>query len=303
MTPQIIISKVDYYNNQKKLVGAKFKLTEMVPEGEELKETTTNYEGTTDDNGSLTFGTDQILHSNTVYQILETKAPEGYVRDNAPHYVLIAQMVGDKYPDYSDLVKQGVKIHYATPQYTYTASNHKGEIVVHKAFQNADGTPLEKPRNGTYHFGLFTDEAGTNRVKETQAVFAYGNQTVEAKFTDVTLDTHYYVYELNDRGQPILGNGTKATVSGIPFVVSYTENSVMVTAKNPSGAVTVTNRINYAELPQTGGGGISAFRTLGTALVLCAAGAMMVRWCRMAQYMTNGKKSQTRGRRRGRYEK
>ena len=65
----------------------------------------------------------------------------------------------------------------------------------------------------------------------------------------------------------------------------------------------MTNRINYAELPQTGGGGISAFRTLGTALVLCAAGAMMVRWCRMAQYRPNEQKTHTRGRRRGRYEK
>lgn len=299
MTPQIIISKVDYYNNQKKLVGAKFKLTEMVPEGGELKETTTNYEGTTDDNGSLTFGTDQILHSNTVYQILETKAPEGYVRDNAPHYVLIAQMVGDKYPDYSDLVKLGVKIHYATPQYTYTAPNRKGEIEVNKAFQNADGSPMGN-RNGTYRFGLFEEPNG-EMLQETSAVFAFGEQTKSAKFTNVDLEKTYYVYELDDQGNPIQDGA--ATVSGIPFVVSYTGNSVTVTEENHSKTVTVTNRINYAELPQTGGGGISVFRTLGTALVLCAAGAMLVRWCRMAQYMTNGKKSQTRGRRRGRYEK
>ena len=304
-TPKIIISKVDGNNTNLRLSGAAFRLTQMELEGDVLKETAISYTGKTNENGELIFGENpNHLHFNKVYKIQETKAPEGYVLDDTPRYVLIAERQEDNsYPDYSAEKALGVTIHYASTTYLYPASNHKGEIVVHKAFQNADGTPLEKPRNGTYHFGLFTDEAGTNRVKETQAVFAYGNQTVEAKFTDVTLDTHYYVYELNDRGQPILGNGTKATVSGIPFVVSYTENSVMVTAKNPSGAVTVTNRINYAELPQTGGGGISAFRTLGTALVLCAAGAMMVRWCRMAQYMTNGKKSQTRGRRRGRYEK
>ena len=173
--------------------------------------------------------------------------------------------------------------------------------MVKKAFQNADGSELATPRNGTYKCGLFADAAGTNQVKETKAVFAYGKQTVEAKFTNVDLGQTYYVYELNDQGQPIR-NGA-ATVSGIPFVVSYTENSVMVTAKNPSGEVTVTNRINYAELPQTGGGGISAFRTLGTALMLCAAGAMLVRWCRMAQYRPNEQKTHTRGRRRGRYEK
>lgn len=302
-TPKIIISKVDGNNTNLSLKGAAFRLTQMELQDGELKETEISYTGTTGDDGKLTFGEkSNLLHFDKVYRIQETKAPEGYVLDDTPRYVLIAERQEDNsYLDYSAEKALGVTIHYASTTYLYPASNHKGEIVVHKAFQNADGTPLEKPRNGTYHFGLFTDEAGTNQVKETQAVFAYGNQTVEAKFTDVTLDTPYYVYELNDQGQAIRSGA--ATVSGIPFVVSYTENSVMVTAKNPSEEVTVTNRINYAELPQTGGGGISAFRTLGTALVLCAAGAMLVRWCRMAQYRPKGQKSQTRGRRRGRYEK
>lgn len=303
-TPKIIISKVDGNNTNLSLKGAEFRLTQMELQDGELVETDTFYTGTTGDDGKLTFGENSnLLHFNKVYKIQETDAPPGYVLDGTPRYVLIAEDENGEYPDFTQYERLSVKvtIHYASTTYLYPASNHKGEIVVHKAFQNADGTPLEKPRNGTYHFGLFTDAEGTNKVKETQAVFAYGKQTVEAKFTDVTLDTLYYVYELNDQGQAIRSGA--ATVSGIPFVVSYTENSVMVTEKNPSGEVTVTNRINYAELPQTGGGGISAFRTLGTALVLCAAGAMLVRWCRMAQYTTNGKKSQTRGRRRGRYAK
>lgn len=303
-TPKIIISKVDGNNTNLSLSGAEFQLTEMKLEGGKLKETETFYTGTTGDDGKLTFGENtNLLHFDKVYKIQETKAPAGYVLDDTPRYVLIAEDENGVYPDFTQYEELSVKvtIHYASTTYLYPASNHKGEIVVHKAFQNADGTPLEKPRNGTYHFGLFTDAEGTNKVKETQAVFAYGKQTVEAKFTDVTLDTPYYIYELNDQGQAIRSGA--ATVSGIPFVVTYTDNSVMVTKDNPSGTVTVTNRINYAELPQTGGGGISAFRTLGTTLVLCAAGAMMVRWCRMAQYLTNGKKSHTRGRRRGRYEK
>ncbi len=303
-TPKIIISKVDGNNTNLSLKGAAFRLTQMELQGGELVETATSYTGTTGDDGKLTFGENSNhLYFNKVYKIQETKAPAGYVLDDTPRYVLIAEDENGVYPDFTQYEELSVKvtIHYASTTYLYPASNHKGEIVVHKAFQNADGTPLEKPRNGTYHFGLFTDAEGTNKVKETQAVFAYGKQTVEAKFTDVTLDTPYYVYELNDQGQAIRSGA--ATVSGIPFVVSYDKESITVTADKPSGEVTVTNRINYAELPQTGGGGISAFRTLGTTLVLCAAGAMMVRWCRMAQYMTNGKKSQIRGRRRGRYEK
>lgn len=302
-TPKIIISKVDGNNTNLSLSGAVFRLTQMELQNGELKETATSYTGTTGDDGKLTFGENSnLLHFDKVYKIQETEAPAGYVLDDTPRYVLIAERQGDNsYPDYSAEKALGVTIHYASTTYLYPASNHKGEIVVHKAFQNADGSELAKPRNGTYHFGLFTDEAGTNQVKETQAVFAYGNQTVEAKFTDVTLDTPYYVYELNDQGQAIRSGA--ATVSGIPFMVSYDKESITVTADKPSGEVTVTNRINYAELPQTGGGGISAFRTLGTALVLCAAGAMMARWCRMAQYRPKGQKSQTRWRRRGRYEK
>ena len=302
-TPKIRITKVDQNHTQQSLPGAEFQLTQMELQGGELVETDTFYKGKTNENGELTFGENSNhLHFDKVYKIQETEAPAGYVLDDTPRYVLIAKQQEDNsYPDYSDEKALGVTIHYASTTYPYPAYNHKGEIVVHKAFQNADGSTLAKPRNGTYHFGLFTDAEGTNKVKETQAVFAYGKQTVEAKFTDVALDTPYYVYELNDQGQAIRSGA--ATVSGIPFVVSYDKNDITVTAKNPSGEVTVTNRINYAELPQTGGGGISAFRTLGTALVLCAAGAMLVRWCRMAQYTTNGKKSQTRGKRRGRYEK
>ena len=305
-TPKIRITKVDGNHTQQSLPGAEFRLTQMELEGGKLVETDTFYTGKTNENGELIFGENpNHLHFNKVYKIQEMEAPPGYVLDGTPRYVLIAEDKNGVYPDFTqyDGLSVKVTIHYASTTYSYPAYNHKGEIKVTKAFQNADGSELAKPRNGTYTFGLFTDAEGTNKVKETQAVFAYGNQTVEAKFTDVTLGTLYYVYELDDQDNPIRGNETAATVSGIPFVVSYEGNSVMVTKDNPSGAVTVTNRINYAQLPQTGGGGISAFRTLGTALMLCAAGAMLVRWCRMAQYTTNGKKSQTRGRRRGRYEK
>ena len=268
-TPQILISKVNQYNNQQKLADATFQLTEMVLKGDVLKETATMYEGTTDANGSLTFGTasDQILKYNTVYQIREKQAPVGYVLDNAPHYVLIAQKVNGEYPDFTQY--QGldvtVTIHYATPQYTYTAFNHKGEIEVTKVFQNADGTELAH-RNGTYRFGLFADAAGTKLLQETYVTYAYGNLTASAKFTDVAFGKTYYVFELNDQGEPIPG-GQPGTVGGVPFVVSYDSTGITVTAQAPGGKVTVTNRLNYAELPRTGGSGTAGFTVLGILLI------------------------------------
>ena len=267
-TPQILISKVDQYNNQQKLASAEFKLTEMELEGNVLKETATSFEGTTDDNGSLAFGTasNQILKYNTVYQIRETQAPVGYVLDDAPHYVLIAKQQEDNsYPDYSAEETLGVTIHYATPQYTYTAFNHKGEIEVTKVFRNADGTPLNY-RNGTYRFGLFADAAGTKLLQETYVTYAYGQLTASAKFTDVEFGKPYYVFELNDQGKPIPG-GQPGTVGGVPFVVSYVSSEITVTADAPVGKVTVTNRLNYAELPRTGGSGTAGFTALGILLI------------------------------------
>ena len=267
-TPQILISKVDQYNNQQKLAGAEFKLTEMELEDGKLEETITFYTGTTDADGKLTFGEDtDLLTFNKVYRIQETKAPEGYVLDSVPRYVLIAQKVDGKYPDFTQY--QGldvtVTIHYATPQYTYTAFNHKGEIEVTKAFQNADGTPLDY-RNGTYRFGLFADKEGTKLLQETYVTYAYGQLTASAKFTDVAFGKPYYVFELNDQGEPI-PHGQPGTVGGVPFVVSYGSSEITVTAEAPVGNVTVTNRLNYAELPRTGGSGTAGFTALGILLI------------------------------------
>ncbi len=266
-TPQILISKVDQYNNQQKLAGATFTLTEMVLEDGKLVETEKVYTGTTADDGKLTFGEDtNLLTFNKVYRIQETKAPEGYVLDRVPRYVLIAQKVDGKYPDFTQY--QGldvtVTIHYATPQYTYTAFNHKGEIEVTKVFQNADGTALDH-HNGTYRFGLFADAAGTERLQETYVTYAYGELTASARFTDVAFGT-YYVFELNDQGKPIPG-GQPGTVGGVPFVVSYDSTEITVTAQAPVGNVTVTNRLNYAELPRTGGSGTAGFTALGILLI------------------------------------
>ena len=267
-TPQILISKVDQYNNQQKLAGAEFKLTEMELKDGKLEETNTFYTGTTDADGKLTFGENpNLLTFNKVYRIQETKAPEGYVLDKTPHYVLIAKQQEDNsYQDYSAEKTLGVTIHYATPQYTYTAFNHKGEIEVTKVFQNANGSELEKPHNGTYRFGLFADAEGTKLLQETYVTYAYGQLTASAKFTDVEFGKPYYVFELNDQGKPIPG-GQPGTVGGVPFVVSYVSSEITVTAQAPVGKVTVTNRLNYAELPRTGGSGTAGFTALGILLI------------------------------------
>lgn len=63
--------------------------------------------GTTDSNGELKFGTTSgyPMNCNTVYQVIETKAPDGYVLDPTPQYIIVPRKVSGA-SEYSDYVKK-----------------------------------------------------------------------------------------------------------------------------------------------------------------------------------------------------
>ena len=279
-TPKIKILKLDESNTQAKLAHAEFKLTEMeldTASGKLIEKTgSTPQTGTTDQNGTLTFGeSTPHLEYNKVYKIQETKAPDGYVLDEQakqPYYIVVANKDDSgSYPSeepYKSLPEQ-VHFHYSSSTYTHRAYNHKGEITVEKKFAKADGTALDGSLNGTYKFGLYEDAEGNNKVQETSLTYTFGTPTGEAKFKNVTLGQDYYVYELDDNGKAILP-GDDAISNKIPFVVSYSGNAITVTGNASTGTVTVTNRINYPELPQTGGVGTGVFRVSGAAAALLA---------------------------------
>ena len=271
-TPKIKILKLDQYNTQTMLADAEFKLTEMQLTDGKLVETNKSQTGKTGTDGTLTFGeSEPHLAYNKVYKIVETKEPDGYVLNETPHYAMVVKDANNiNESDYKGIDGITVNFYYATSTYTYRATNHKGEITVKKQFAKADGTALGGVLNGTYNFGLYTDPEGKTKVQETSLTYAFGTLKTPAKFTNVDLDTDYYVFELDDKGDPIESGGT-ATVSGIPFVVNYgQEQRIQVTAVNPKGSITVTNRMNYRELPQTGGVGTGLYRISGAAAALLA---------------------------------
>lgn len=299
------VLKVDQYDTGLKLPGAKFKLQEMTFE---IKNSQVNLaeaengleaEGTTDEKGELNF--DVSLDFNTVYRLTETEAPAGYVLDSTPHYFVIAkQLENKKYPDFlsnSEFLKM-VYVHYNGVEYTYTALNHKGEIQVTKKFKNADGSPVGN-LSGTYTFGLYMRKqdisaegdsseevnSGIPDFDELELVkkttIQYANNTVTptegyAKFTNVELGKTYYVYELDDKGNPI-NAAQEGIVSGIPFVVSYDKNKISVSADSSVGNITVTNRMNYAELPNTGGTGMIPYTAGGAALMAASLGMLYLK--------------------------
>ena len=274
---KITIVKRDLNNTSKVLSDATFQITEMKLSTDQtkLESTDTVQSGTTDDTGTVSFNG---LNHNTVYKVEETWAPDGYVLDDQakkPYYVVVAKKLDDgNFPSeepYKTLSEK-VNFTYTSSTYTYNAYNHKGEITVNKLFVNADGVSEITPLKGTYRFGLFEQAeptAGTRPLAEDVAVYdQYGQPTETAKFTDVELGKAYYVYELDDNGKAILP-GNDAISNKIPFVVSYSDNPITVTGDAP-GSVTVTNRINYPELPQTGGVGTGVFRVSGAAAALLA---------------------------------
>lgn len=270
--PELTIAKVDQYDTGKKLSGANFTLTEMGWNGSGFVEKTDGLSltGTTDQDGTIVFGKEdgKKLQCNIPYRLVETVAPGDYVLDNTPHYVVFAKAENEIYPEALKAYEAaGAYVHYSRDfKYTYTAYNHKGEITVEKKFQNADGSELEKI-DGTYTFGLY--EKGT-LLQKTTLRWANGTSYPgdgKAHFTNVELDKTYVVRELDDSGKPIESGGT---VSGMPFVVTYSGNEVTVDAQTHAASVTVTNRVNYPELPSTGGAGTELYTTGGGLLTLAA---------------------------------
>lgn len=266
------IQKLDSANVTTLLRGAEFELVQ-VNKALEPVESFTKMTGTTDDNGKLTFGAEeQKLEYNTIYRLTETKAPDGYVVNSTPHYFRVCKANDDgEYPG----VLEGVTDVHNTATYSYTAYNSKGEVQVNKQFQNAAGESLSGAISGTYRFAIYDSKLDGNTTPEpkqtiTHVYFQDGSVQTE-KFTGLEVGKTYYVYELGDNGAPILP-GQEGTANAMPFVVSYKDNAVTVTEQ--PATVTVTNRMNYQELPSTGGSGILGFWLLGVALILGGVGLL-----------------------------
>ena len=278
-SPSVTVKKLDQYNTSQALPGAKFTLVEVsYADGSfTATENGLSLTGTTGKDGTLTFGKEsgQTMWYNTVYCLTETVAPKGYVRDAAPHYFAVAKQENGSYPTFPD----GVTVWYQNADYTCQAYNHKGEATVAKAFLDAGGNHLAKI-DGAYRFGIYAEANPTGDPLQ-RVTITYANSTVTpesgtAKFTNLTLGGTYYIYELDDSGQPISGN-VPATVNSSSFLVTYTNGPAVTVPADGSAAatVTVTNQVCYPELPHTGGAGTIPY-TIGGFLLLTGAAFLLL---------------------------
>lgn len=275
--PSVKVAKLDSNNAALTLSGATFTLQEGTYEDGTFTPGETRWTGTTDENGLLVFGTDeQLMKYNTIYCLTETEAPKGYILDTAPHYFVVAQEVeaedGTKsYPSFPS----GVTVWYQGAQYTYQAYNHKGEVAVAKNFRDAGGKECA-PISGIYTFGLYANADAGGEPLQTATITYTVSDTQSNKtavFRNLDLDKTYYVFELDDGGNPIR-NQTVALVFNTPFSVTYRNEQEVPNAVQNGETITVTNWCASPELPATGGSGTELY-TMGGLLLIAAAGILL----------------------------
>lgn len=270
------ILKEDQYDVSTSLSGAEFTMVECkrLDDGTiKQKDETFNWSGTTDANGTLSFGsgsaTDHVMQYNTIYKVTETKAPTDYVNSNQEFYIMVPRVESGK-TDYSDYVKKciqddRIKVQYQET-YVLTVLNHKGEITVEKKFKNPGNYDMN-PVTGTYHFGLYENKDGTGAPLQTIFI-QYDEGSIKAKsnkFINLDLDKTYYVYELDDQNKPIKDSGVHV-INKLEYITSYSTNN----AVQNGDTVTVTNQSRVKQLPSTGSYGTLIYRISGAMLVLAS---------------------------------
>ena len=269
------ILKKDQYDVSTSLSGAEFTMVECerLDNGTiKPKDETFNWSGTTV-NGTLSFGsgsaTDHVMKYNTIYKVTETKAPKDYVKSEQELYIMVPRVESGK-TDYSDYVKKciqddRIKVQYQET-YVLTVLNHKGEITVEKKFKNPGNCDMN-PVTGTYHFGLYENKDGTEKLLQTISI-QYDEGSTDSKsekFINLDLGKTYYVYELDDQNNPIKDSGVHV-INRLEYITSYSTNNVV----QNGATVTVTNQSRVKQLPSTGSYGTLIYRISGAMLVLAS---------------------------------
>ncbi len=257
------LTKQDQNNLNVVLQGAKFDIEKCVLNKNNEIVSTEKVNKTTGSNGTI----GDYLEFDTLYKITETKAPDGYVIDNKPIYILDLK---DKEQDTSFVtnIKNSIKdgeliVRYKEKDFGLQITNHKGEITVVKKFINDAAGNSHNPVSGTYTFGLYEDSEGKGDPIQTKTITYKAGETKEksVKFINLDLNKTYYVFELDDEKNPITDSSKEATVNKLVYTVEYSTNGV-----TNGGTVTVTNKSHTKLLPSTGSIGTLVFRLSGATL-------------------------------------
>lgn len=265
------LTKLDQNNLDKVLKGATFKIEKCTFDGNGKMTTSDISTETTNESGTIT----KNLEYNTLYKITETKAPDGYVLDTKPIYILDVKKGNESYVD---TVKQYLKninleVSYQEENFNLQVRNHKGEITVVKEFINDAAGKSTKPVSGIYRFGLYDDPNKLDKRLQPPKTITYSandNPDKSVKFENLELDKTYYVYELDDKDQPITDTSKEVTINTMNYQVVYEKNGIALSSDKSSETIVVTNKSRTKILPSTGSMGTLIYRLLGATLVVAS---------------------------------
>lgn len=271
-SPQLKIIKRDASNINLRLQGAVFKVAKCELKNDEIVEVQTDktWSETTNDQGEITFGSSAqwVLDYNTIYKVTEESAPNGYIKDDTVRYIMCIKKENGTYSDYVNqcLKRDDIIKCNSTADFKLDLTNQKKGIVIKKNFINDAAGNSKKSVSGTYRFGLYDNTDLKNPVDIVSIEFGPSDQEEkEAKFVNLDLNKIYYVYELDNKDNPIMDSNVHV-INGLEYLTTYSTNNAV---KN-GDTVTVTNQSRVKQLPSTGSYGTLIYRISGAMLVLAS---------------------------------
>ena len=279
--PQLTIKKTDL-DTLKPMNNVTFDVYECELNGDKIERVTPENKTTGETvNGIYSVHSSFVTKYNTIYEIKETNTLEEYIKDESSYYIICVKKDGNdystdvrKYIDYFDKQdKNRYKVAYMPNDFNIEVYNAQKGIFVKKAFINDAAGKSTKPVSGTYTFGLYEDAQGNGERIQTQTIKYSASEIQEktAKFINLELDKTYYVFELDDKGNPIVNSSQEVTINKLQYTVEYkNEKDESTNAATNGQTVTVTNRSRTKILPSTGGYGSLLYRISGAMLALAS---------------------------------
>ena len=274
--PELSIKKIDQ-DNANPMSDVTFDIYECELKVDTIQRTQKTTSGQTE-NGVFTVKQPFVTSYNTIYEVKEKNTPDKYVEDDSSYYIICVDKKNSD--DYADYVKQCIayfgkqsnkkyKVAYSSRDFNLTIYNSQKGIVVKKAFINNAAGTSHKPVSGTYTFGLYDNSEGTGSPLQVKTITYSTGETVEktTKFINLNLNTNYYVFELDDEGNPITHTSQEVKVNKLPYVVDYKVNGNSTSKAIVGDEVIVTNSLRTKKLPSAGSRLTLIYRQLGLAMV------------------------------------
>ena len=282
--PQLTIKKIDE-DKLEPMEGVKFDVYECKLNGDVIERVTSREKtsGTTDADGIYRVASSFITYPNKIYEVKETETPKGYVENKDSYYIIyVEKKNGVNLPDVQDCIdyfnKQQDKNRYKIVDLPQNSNlvvyNTQKGITVKKAFTNNAAETDKNPVSGTYKFGLYDNADGEGKPLEIISIHydPKDKDVKSAKFKNQTLNTDYYVFELDQNNQPIKASDGEATINSMQYKVVYNNETDSTKTNNAKvgETVIVTNKSRAKILPSTGSIGTLIYRLLGATLVVAS---------------------------------